>query len=97
MTEIEPRLPEPSSHPCVRDDAVFRSLGPEWVVYDPQTQLLHLLNVTAALVWTACDGSRSLDDIAREVGEVLAEAPSEDQVFEDVGAAIEEFRSHGLL
>ena len=83
--------------PRVQDDAVFRSLGTEWVVYDPRTQLLHVLNTTAALVWSACDGSRSVQDIARELTEVLTETPSEELLTEEVCDVIEGFRGQGLL
>ncbi len=84
-------------HPTVRDDLVFRSLGAEWVVYDPRTQNLHVLNTTAAIVWTACDGSKSIEDIAREVGEVLVDAPSHEVVCSEVREAIEGFRREQLL
>ncbi len=90
-------MPANAGHPRVRDDAVFRSLGTEWVVYDPRTQLLHVLNTTAALVWSSCDGSRSPEDIARELTEVLSEAPSGDLVLEEVRETIDGFRGQGLL
>ena len=89
--------PASESHPKGRDDTVFRALAREWVLYDPGTDLLHVLNATAALVWSVCDGSRSEDEIAREVSELLDDPPELAAVLADVRAVIEDFREKGLL
>jgi len=86
-----------ADRPRARDDAVFRSLGPEWVIYDPRTRLLHVLNTTAALVWSFCDGSRSPEEIARELTDVLSDLPSESLVVDEVRGVLDAFRNEGLL
>ena len=80
----ESAVPGDAQNPRAREDAVFRSLGREWVIYDPRTQLLHVLNTTAALVWSFCDGSRSPEEIAGDLTEVLTDLPSEDLVVDQV-------------
>jgi hypothetical protein len=97
MNERSEGSPAFGSHPKGRGDTVFRALAKEWVIYDPTTDLLHVLNATAALVWSVCDGSRSEDDIAREVFELLDDPPHLAAVLEDVRAVIEDFREKGLL
>lgn len=83
--------------PKVRDDTVFREVGGEWVVYDPQGRLLHGLNVTGALVWSLCDGERDLDGIVDGVRSALASAPDRDTVRRDVARILEELEEAGLL
>lgn len=83
--------------PKAREDVVFRSLSKEWVLYDPRTQLLHVLNPTAAVVWSCCDGAGSIEDIAAEVCEALTEAPALDQVVAHVHEAVSRFLKEGLL
>lgn len=85
------------SAPRVRDDVVFRALAREWVLYDPKQQELHVLNATAALVWTLCDGDHDATAIAHEIAETLREPPSHDAVQQDVDEAILTFARAGLL
>jgi hypothetical protein len=89
-----PRLPE---CPRVRDDVVFRALAREWVVYDPVTRNLHVLNVTAAMVWSLCDGEHAVDHMVQEVRDAIEGAPPEDTVRRDVLGALETLASRGLL
>ncbi len=83
--------------PKAREDVVFRSLSKEWVLYDPRTQLLHVLNPTAAIVWSCCDGSGSVEDIATELSETLTETPAWEQILDDVRDTLSRFSQEGLL
>ena len=83
--------------PRTRADIVFRSLSREWVLYDPRTRLLHVLNAAAAAVWSCCDGSRTVEDIATELRETLKDAPDGEQVSEDVRETLARFAEEGLL
>lgn len=85
------------SHPRVRDDAVFRPLAGEWVVFDPGGRRLHVMNLTAALVWSFCDGARSRDEIVREVRQAFPEPPDRESVERDVDEALATFGEKGLL
>ena len=83
--------------PHARDDVVFRALAREWVLYDPEQRKLHVLNATAALVWSLCDGDHDAAAIANEIAETLREPPSHDAVRQDVDQAILTFARAGLL
>jgi len=67
------------------------------VIYDPNTMDLHVLNATAAAVWSCCDGSLTIDGIAGEVSRVLEGAPKIDAVLADVQRAVDRFMEDGLL
>lgn len=83
--------------PRARADVVFRQLDEEWVLYDPTSNRLHALNLTAALVWAECTGDHSVQAIAARVREAFASAPPASDVTGDVTETIERFRAEGLL
>lgn len=84
-------------NPQRREDVVFRSLADEWVAYDPETRRLHVLNLTAALVWSHCDGTLGIEAIADLVRAAFDPSPGEAQVRRDVQEALETFGREGLL
>jgi hypothetical protein len=55
-----------------KDDLTVRELPHETLVYDRLRHRAHCLNATAALVWHYCDGTRSVDELARIVRLELA-------------------------
>lgn len=83
--------------PAGREDVVFRQLDDEWVLYDPGSNKLHTLNLTAALVWTHCDGTRTTDDLATAVGETYEQVPDLDRVVSDVAEVVARLHAEGLF
>lgn len=83
--------------PRRRDEVVFRSLADEWVLYDPASRRLHVLNLTAALVWSYCDGTRDVTQLVRSVRAAFREAPEETEVARDVREALDDFSREGLV
>jgi hypothetical protein len=75
------------------DDLVMLELGDELIVYDLKTNKASSLNSTAAAIWNACDGKKSVPDIAREFGEKAKTNANEDLVL----LALESFRTANLL
>ena len=58
-----------------RDGILVRQLADEVVVYDLERHEAHALNPAAALVFRHCDGRRSVEEIARRLGEGLGSPP----------------------
>lgn len=57
---------------------VIQEVPNEVLVYDLDNNKAHCLNHTAALVWNACNGSRSVPEIAQIIGlEAGSEIPDE--------------------
>jgi len=85
--------PDPTWTPVAREDVVFRRVGEDWVIFDPEAQRIHVLNLTAALVWSFCTGEFDVAGIEREVRGAFEHAT------DDAGAAdaLREFRAAGLL
>lgn len=77
-----------------RVSAFSRELGDETIVYDARTHRGHCLNKTAAAVWMACDGKRTVPEIVR----VLQQAKPGQGIDEEiVGLAVAKLERSGLL
>ena len=79
------------SRPNGRDDVILRQLDDEWVIYDPLSQELHVLNRTAALVWLYCTGDNTSSNIVAAVERVFEGQVSTDKLASDVEGALEKF------
>ena len=83
--------------PKTRSELVFRQLDDEWVVFDPDTEQLHVLNITSSLVWVHCTGEYTVGDIVREVRNAFKEPADPEVVLRDVDRALKQFSDAGLL
>jgi len=67
--------------PRKRDGLHVRDIDGETVVLDPETERMHTLNATAAFVFGAIDGNRSVKEISEDLAkhfEVEAEVAARD-------------------
>lgn len=88
----------PPHRPAARDDVVFRKTGDEWLLFDPATGRIHVLNLAAALLWASLDGSRSEEELATEVERAFpAGRGGARDLPREVTAALRRFREEGLL
>ena len=55
--------------PTKQDRLIVNELDDEVLLFDPEGDVVHRLNVSASLIWHQCDGRRSLADIAQELTE----------------------------
>ncbi|MCI0469408.1 MAG: PqqD family protein [Nitrospirae bacterium] len=53
--------------PKVKDGVLFRAVDDEMVVFDPEGDEVHLLNLTAAAAFEMCDGTLSIDEIIANI------------------------------
>jgi hypothetical protein len=83
--------------PKGREDIVFRQLDDEWVLFDPEADRLHALNLTAALVWSHCTGELDASAIADAVGGSFDPPVAGGDVLTDVKATLERFSEEGLF
>jgi len=85
-----------AARPVARPDLILRRVGSEWVLYDAAREKAHVLNQTAAVIWTYCDGtferSAIADAIAREVPGI---EPT--RIKDDIDDVLRRFADEGLL
>lgn len=86
---------KPTDVPRPKEGVLFRELDDGCVLYDPEREKVHSLNVTAGFIWCLMDGERSLQDIADAVR--LASPASASIVLRDVLRTADEFARQGLL
>lgn len=77
----------------ITKDVVTQQVGNEWLVYDGSSGRAARLNAAAAEVWKACDGQRTVAQIARELSGVGVPAVSTDVVW----LALEQLEREGLV
>lgn len=70
-------------------------LGDELLIYIPRSETAHALNRSAVAIWELCDGTRTVEDISRELGQWLGH-PSE-ALLPDVRRGIDQLCELGLL
>ncbi len=84
------------SAPTARPDVILRRVGSEWVLYDAANERAHVLNLTAAVIWTYCDGSFQPAGIADAIA---TEVPNLDAALirRDIHDVLRRFADEGLL
>ena len=82
--------------PIARGDVVLRRVGNEWVLFDAARDRAHVLNLTAAVVWTYCDGEHAAGKIAESISREIAGAPKE-RIRDDIEGVLRRFADEGLL
>jgi hypothetical protein len=86
-----------NDNPVRREDVIYRQLNEaESILYDLETGCLHVLNSTAMLIWEACDGTHTLEDMVAVIKEQYATTDSRD-VAKDVQVTLDTFAVQGLL
>lgn len=81
--------------PCQAQHVIQYELEGELTLYDPEAEVVHILNSTAAVVWQLCDGTRAAEDIAIQLATLYSlEAEA---VVKDVEDVLAEFYKAGLL
>jgi hypothetical protein len=82
--------------PLARPDVALRRVGSEWVLFDAARDRAHVLNLTAAVVWTYCDGDHEPAAIAHAIALDLP-ATEAAAIRHDIGDVLERFAAEGLL
>ncbi len=85
----------PAMKPKVREELAVVQLDGEAVVYDEAAQELHHLNPTATIVFTLCDGTSTVKQMAGEIAEAFGVETGE--VERQIRTLVREFRRAGLL
>jgi hypothetical protein len=81
--------------PRARDAVEHVVIDGETVVYDPDRSALHVLNVTATVVWEHCDGTGTVSALVDGLADVYGAEPAE--IERDVRAYLDELAALELL
>ncbi len=88
--------PRAAARPVARLDLMLRRVGSEWVLYDAALEKAHVLNLTAAVIWTYCDGTFERSSIADAI---VRAVPGLDptRIKDDIDDVLRRFADEGLL
>jgi hypothetical protein len=81
--------------PRALDHASTLDIDGKTVVYDERGHAMFVLNPSAGAVWRACDGTRTFDDVVRELAATHGTEP--DAIAEDVRQTVDKLVSLGVL
>jgi hypothetical protein len=76
-----------------RENIVVQEFGNEILIYDLLINKAFSLNETSALVWQACDGNKTVSEIAMQISRQLKSPVSEDFVW----LALEQLEKENLI
>lgn len=76
-----------------KNDIVVQDLNGEVLIYDLKLNKAFCLNETSALVWQACDGNKSVDEISQAVSKKMNQPANEDLVW----LALDQLKKENLL
>lgn len=93
-THFATTIPE-TERPRANPTVLYRELRTGCVLYHPGTNEAHVLNLTAAYIWTCCDGRMDVAAIAADVARVCTLPLPEAQ--RDVKKALRDFHAKKLL
>ncbi|MGI4788206.1 MAG: PqqD family peptide modification chaperone [Janthinobacterium lividum] len=63
------------------EDLVVQEIGEETIIYDERRHHAHCLNLTAGLIWSHCDGQRTIADLTLIVRNKTAAPVTEDMIW----------------
>ena len=81
--------------PACRAEVAGIDIAGETVLYDEESGALHLLNPTAAAVWSRCDGTAAIDTVVDEISRAYSVEPV--AIRADVIGLVRNFAEQGLL
>jgi PqqD family protein of HPr-rel-A system len=84
-----------SRRPKLRPELLTREVADEFLVYEPESGEVYLMNPTAASIIELCDGSRDAEAIAAVILEAVAADP--DTVKADVERTLADLDEKKLL
>lgn len=93
-THFATTIPE-TERPRANPTILYRELRTGCVLYHPGTNEAHVLNLTAAYIWTCCDGRMDVAAIAADVAKVcMLPLP---EALRDVKKGLRDFHAKKLL
>ena len=87
--------PDLSRRPNTRPEVSALPLNDELVLHDARGGQTYVLNASGARVWALCDGSRTLESLARAIAD--AYGVDDQHVLGDVRELIDALERAGLL
>lgn len=87
---------DPDFTPTRRSGLTENLTGQDLFIYDGDGQELTVLNRTALMIWSLCDGDHDRDQMLEVMSGIFPEAPA-DTLATDLDRCLRDFREKALL
>ena len=84
-----------TENPLRKEGVEARKLGDEYLLYDPDTGALHVLNASAQIIWQMCDGSHTSGEMQSAMRDAFDVCDAD--IAGDVEQILSSLREKGLL
>jgi len=81
--------------PKVRENLMFKEMDDGAIIYEPEKEICYSLNVTAAYIWSLCDGKNSIENMIASVKSYFTSFTVEPESA--IQEVIDDFRKNDLL
>ncbi len=91
-----PEVPADDAYrPLVRSDVLTTEIDGEMVVFDAPSDTVLKMNPSATTIWSCCDGTATVDEIAADIAEVYG--VDEEVVRAQIADLLAQWSAKGLL
>ncbi len=85
-----------NSHPRKREGLTEQRIGDELYLFAANGEKLTVLNATAMLIWSLCDGDHGLTEMTAVLQDIFRDV-SPRELREDIEQSLAQFQREGLL
>ena len=86
-----------NNKPVQREGITCRELDQnETMLYNQETEAIHILNPTAKFVWDLCNGEHTIEDMAAAIQAEFAGTEGKD-ILSEIAKTLDTFAENGLL
>jgi aminopeptidase-like protein len=78
-----------------RKEILSVEMDRELMLHDMETKKVYVLNSTAAMIWSMCDGNHNVEQIAMKVKNKFTQL--REDVLQEISQTVEKLRQYGLV
>lgn len=82
--------------PKAKENLTIQDLGDETLIYDPESEKVHVLNATAQAIWNLCDGSHTIEDIQKSLANTYPQV-SQNDLLTDINTIVDDFKDKKII
>ena len=85
-----------TAKPVRKQGLIVQDMGRESLLYSAEGKVIHVLNLTAKLIWELCDGTHTVNDMERKL-RMNFSTSKEHNVVEDIKRTLDLFVSKEII
>jgi DNA-binding transcriptional regulator YiaG len=78
-----------------RKEILSVEMDRELMLHDMETKKVYVLNSTAAMIWSMCDGEHNVEQMAMKVKDKFTQL--QEDVLQEISQTVEKLRQYGLV